>query len=515
MSHFGNLSFLRVLSLFNNTFQGTIPNELGRLSRLRRLYIDINKLSGVIPENLSGCSNLRELQLGGNKLVGSIPKEMSLLSKLSMLAISENNLTDRIPPFLGNITSMETFINFSLPDNHLTSSLPSEIGNQLPNLELLQLWGNELTGVLPHSISNCSKLRYLGMSRNDFSGKLTINFSKHYNNFHGRGEADDMAFIDSLKNCTRLVTLGLLNCNLVGMLPISIVLILQQPQNFAWEIANSGSVKSVFKAWEQGLSSFELLSMVMDQMSGPGKGALKRVGFQSSSSSHEFLKPYNSSKTQDVPQPHKSSSRHEILKPSKLSKSQHMSHPYKSVREKDIQLEDEEIQEEVQTESGDVPQSFREDDIQESQPKVVRKRQAYMQSEDQEIQEEKRREGKNVTAIDSYEIAHYCEKKKKWLARRLLRFCEEAAGSGTPAEICFKQLKRVPGHLRGRSAPKKEILAVENLRVIFESEKKKSTALEEKLKEVTVEQDEMKKCMGLMMKEIQRLSKLVPDKSVS
>nr|GEV08093.1 probable pre-mRNA-splicing factor ATP-dependent RNA helicase DEAH4 isoform X2 [Tanacetum cinerariifolium] len=39
------------------------------------------------------------------------------------------------------------------------------------------------------------------------------------------------------------------------------------------------------------------------------------------------------------------------------------------------------------------------------------------------------------------------------------------------------------------------------------------TALEEKLKEVAVEQDEMKKYMRLMMKEIQRLSKLVPDKS--
>nr|GEW34130.1 hypothetical protein [Tanacetum cinerariifolium] len=90
---------------------------------------------------------------------------------------------------------------------------------------------------------------------------------------------------------------------------------------------------------------------------------------------------------------------------------------------------------------------------------------------------------------------------------------EEAAGSGTPAKICFKLIKRVPGHLRGRSEPKKDILAMENLRAIVESEKNKSAALEEKLKEVAVEQDEMKKCMGLMMKEIQRLSKLVPDKS--
>ncbi|PWA58814.1 leucine-rich repeat protein [Artemisia annua] len=272
----GNLSFLRMLSLYNNSFQGTIPHELGRLSRLHRLYLDENKFSGVIPTNLSGCSNLEVLSLGGNKLAGSIPHEMSLLSKLVGLAIHENKLTGGIPPFLGNITSMEGFsaggnplggnipdtlghlksltefycydcnlygsipnsifnlsllVNFSIPDNHLTGSLPLEIGNQLPNLVWLQLRNNELTGVLPPSISNCSKLRILETFDNNFSGKLTIDFSKLRDityillakgNFHGRGEADDMRFIDSLKNCTKLVALDLGECNFIGVLPISI-----------------------------------------------------------------------------------------------------------------------------------------------------------------------------------------------------------------------------------------------------------------------------------------------------
>ncbi|GJW50032.1 kinase-like domain-containing protein [Tanacetum coccineum] len=274
--HVGNLSFLRKLSLPNNSFQGTIPHELGRLFRLRHLYLSVNRFSGVIPTNLSRCSNLEDLWLSENMLAGSIPKEMSLLSKLSRLVISKNNLTGGIPPFLGNITLMKFFsasgnpfggsipntlglwkslttfycydcnlygsiphsifnltllVNFSLSENHLTGSLPSEIGNQLPNLEWLQLWGNELTGILPPSISNCSKLEYLEMSRNNFSGKLTIDFSKlrdiylirlHHINFHGRGEADDMMFIDSLKNCTKLEWLELENCNLIGVLPVLI-----------------------------------------------------------------------------------------------------------------------------------------------------------------------------------------------------------------------------------------------------------------------------------------------------
>ncbi|GKA54222.1 leucine-rich repeat protein [Tanacetum coccineum] len=274
--HVGNLSFLHNFSLSNNSFQGAIPHELGRLSRLRYLNLNINEFNGVIPTNLSGCSNLEELRLGENKLVGSIPKEMSLLSKLVSLVIEVNKLTGGIPSFLGNITSIEVFscaenplggsipdtlglwksltifysggcnlygsiprsifnlsllANFSVAVNHLTGSLPSEIGNQLPNLENLQLRDNELTGVLSPSISNCSKLRYLEMANNNFGGKLTIDFSKlrdidtirlQYNNFHGHGEAVAMRFIDSLKNCTRLVELELQNCNLTGVLPVSI-----------------------------------------------------------------------------------------------------------------------------------------------------------------------------------------------------------------------------------------------------------------------------------------------------
>ncbi|GKD86058.1 hypothetical protein Tco_1357212 [Tanacetum coccineum] len=54
-------------------------------------------------------------------------------------------------------------------------------------------------------------------------------------------------------------------------------------------------------------------------------------------------------------------------------------------------------------------------------------------------------------------------------------------------------LKPFTGHLRGRSTPKKEILAVENLKAIVELEKNKSAPLEEKLKEIAVEQDDMKK----------------------
>ncbi|GJS66354.1 leucine-rich repeat protein [Tanacetum coccineum] len=184
--HVGNLSFLRELSIKNNNFQGTIPHELGHLSRLRHLYLSRNKFGGVIPTNLSRCSNLEDIWLNRNELTGSIPKEMSLLLKLAHLKIEYNMFNRWNPTFLG-----EYYINGRVlccwepvgwqHSKHLGSlekldrtwlCLPSEIGNQLPNLEFLQLWGNELTGVLPPSISNCTKLGRVDVGCNQSFGSL-------------------------------------------------------------------------------------------------------------------------------------------------------------------------------------------------------------------------------------------------------------------------------------------------------------------------------------------------------
>ncbi|KAM0023602.1 putative non-specific serine/threonine protein kinase [Helianthus debilis subsp. tardiflorus] len=279
--HVGNLTFVREFLLFNNSFEGTIPHELGRLSRLRILHLSSNKFSGDIPTNLSRCSNLEMLYLDNNKLVGSLPKEISFLSKLKSLILDDNHLTGGIPPFMGNITSMEVFsaqrnpfggsiphtlghlkrlreiwcsgcslygtiphsiynlsllTHFALPANRLTGSLPLALGVMLPHLVFLQLRMNQLTGLLPPSISNCSKLGLLEMSFNRFSGTVSIDFGKLRdiyglfigNNLYGRGEADEMKFIDSLKNCSKLEVLELSTCNFQAdqsvIFPISYVI---------------------------------------------------------------------------------------------------------------------------------------------------------------------------------------------------------------------------------------------------------------------------------------------------
>ncbi|GJT87301.1 DENN (AEX-3) domain-containing protein [Tanacetum coccineum] len=74
----------------------------------------------------------------------------------------------------------------------------------------------------------------------------------------------------------------------------------------------------------------------------------------------------------------------------------------------------------------------------------------------------KKRKGKEVTAIGMYEIAHYSKKTHKMVneeAEKVLNELriEEANSTLTPAEICLKQLKHIPGHIKGRSASTRNI----------------------------------------------------------
>ncbi|KAF5808835.1 putative protein kinase RLK-Pelle-LRR-XII-1 family [Helianthus annuus] len=271
----GNITSLELFSVAGNPLGGTIPDILSQWKNLREFYRNGCNLHGTIPHEIGHLSRLTVLNLATNELVGSIPKEFSSLTKLTFLSLDNNKFTGGIPPYLGNMTSLEVFAlienplggtipdtlglmkglkeiylgscslkgtipnslynlsllaDISLVDNQLTGGLYSAVGATLPNLVWFQLWGNQLSGPLPASISNCTSLKLLELQQNMFSGRLTIEFSKltniHFINIGGNPfgskEADETKFIDSLKNCTRLKRLAFGNCRFQGVLPRSI-----------------------------------------------------------------------------------------------------------------------------------------------------------------------------------------------------------------------------------------------------------------------------------------------------
>lgn len=163
----GNLNLLRLIELRNNTFQGSILQQIGRLFPLMFL-LGSNSLSGQIPTNLSNCSNLRLLYLSNNLLMGTIPQELGTSLRLMYYLVFSNNSLTRELKYLSNYSSLQR-IDLSL--NELSGEIPRDIGN-LFRLIYFLLDGNRFIGEIPRSIYDCSDLFTLTLSHNELSGEI-------------------------------------------------------------------------------------------------------------------------------------------------------------------------------------------------------------------------------------------------------------------------------------------------------------------------------------------------------
>ncbi|XP_061984875.1 putative receptor-like protein kinase At3g47110 isoform X2 [Populus nigra] len=314
--HVGNLSFLRLLDLKNNSLSQEIPPELGNLSRLKYLYLHNNSLSGKIPSNVSFCFNLVHFLVNWNRLVGKIPAEFATLSKLEMFFIHANNLTGGIPTTFGNLTSLQRFsatqnyiggsipatigklanlthialsgnrlsgsippsffnlssiIAFDIAYNQLEGTLPSNLGITLPNLQTLGLSANQFTGSIPFTISNATNLEYLASNDNKHTGSVPtlerlnrLGFLSLTSNHLGSGRNSDLDFLRSLLNATYLEILALNDNNFGGIFPEFI-------GNFTWLtilFLDGNRISGSIPNGIQNLVNLEIMELWENQISG-------------------------------------------------------------------------------------------------------------------------------------------------------------------------------------------------------------------------------------------------------
>ncbi|BBN16630.1 hypothetical protein Mp_7g08000 [Marchantia polymorpha subsp. ruderalis] len=216
----GRLSRLRILDLEENWLHGKIPRALGNLTQLRHLVLGRNKFDGGIPEEFADLQKLEWLLLSDNELTGEIPASLGNLQNIVDIDLGSNNLTGSIPRQFSNLTNIHYLV---LTMNHLTGEIPPELG-KLRMLEGLYVDNNNLTGNLPVTLSNCSRLWAISLRYNSLTGQLTpINFggnikrslrilSLHRNKFSGH-------FPDTLLNCSKLFWLDLSENQFSGELP--------------------------------------------------------------------------------------------------------------------------------------------------------------------------------------------------------------------------------------------------------------------------------------------------------
>jgi len=62
--------------------------------------------------------------------------------------------------------------------NNLFGQLPDNFGNLLPNIQELLLNSNKLSGSIPSSIANATKLSLLSLAYNRFTGSIPTTFGK-------------------------------------------------------------------------------------------------------------------------------------------------------------------------------------------------------------------------------------------------------------------------------------------------------------------------------------------------
>nr|AAR87287.1 putative receptor kinase-like protein [Oryza sativa Japonica Group]ABF98801.1 Leucine Rich Repeat family protein [Oryza sativa Japonica Group] len=101
-------------------------------------------------------------------IVGGVPRWLDALPNLTVLRLSHNSLSGHIPPSLANLTKI---VQLEFDQNLMESSIPDGLSS-LPALRMLALSHNSLTGEIPPSFFNMTSLRGLTLVNNVFRGEL-------------------------------------------------------------------------------------------------------------------------------------------------------------------------------------------------------------------------------------------------------------------------------------------------------------------------------------------------------
>ena len=215
---FGNLTALEVLRAYENDLSGEIPSRLGGLP-LTILWLHDNALTGRLPVEIGEIGTLVQLTLHGNPgLTGLLPRSLLDLEYLETLTFADTGLCEQIDEefqewlqwvrnrettecdigqverlalaefhemtdgtswenrgawvtdaavgdWYGVTTESGRVVELSLADNGLVGPLASEIGN-LAELKVVDLSGNDLSGMVPRTIAGLPELTELHLARN-------------------------------------------------------------------------------------------------------------------------------------------------------------------------------------------------------------------------------------------------------------------------------------------------------------------------------------------------------------
>ncbi|XP_059633800.1 receptor-like protein EIX2 [Cornus florida] len=178
------------LDLSSNQIKGTLPIHL-EYPKLGSMDLSNNHFEGPLP---SWSTNASVLSLNNNSFSGPIPSNIGeLMPQLQVLHLFQNPLGGTIPL---SLCKMEMLKSLVLRTNQLSGELP-QCWKASQTLSIMDMANNKLSGEIPSSLGSLSSLQELMLSNNMLHGKIP----------------------PSLQNCM-LVMIDLGGNNLTGKLPL-------------------------------------------------------------------------------------------------------------------------------------------------------------------------------------------------------------------------------------------------------------------------------------------------------
>ena len=170
----GDLLALTDLRFNGAQVTGDFVEQLYKLTNLVSLYFQTNNILGSFSEKVTSWPNIKDIYINDNpSFGGTLPKELGQLKKLANINIAKTSIGGDVP---AELSGCDALVNFMVYGTKLTS-LPDNF-DQWPSLKLIQVYDiPTLTGALPASCGNCTKLTSLWMYGCNFEGNIPESYA--------------------------------------------------------------------------------------------------------------------------------------------------------------------------------------------------------------------------------------------------------------------------------------------------------------------------------------------------